>query len=220
MARRYGLISELGLHAIERATCTCEICARVHASGESCGGTWNFGSAFHPGRFSIALAWWKDPREPMMAEAQAALFDLIDGALARAKEIQAGPKKANEIGSLNSLAETQGGSSYEGCAMWEMMRSDRWSPSELSMVFNSFSVAGIYFVSHIERPNRQCTHETYGEVSEQDSSKKSRRKPRCTNRHCSIYQLDQDSYTTMHASGCTGCEEIGVDDDELLSILR
>ena len=88
-----------------------------------------------------------DPREPMMIEAQAALFDALDGALAMAIEADIGPE-ANAPGSLSAPS---GGSCHQGDALWNLMQSRGWCCSELTMIFSSFSVAGIFYLSHVER---------------------------------------------------------------------
>ena len=38
------------------------------------------------------------------------------------------------------------------------MRSDGWCPSELSMMFTRLNCAGLYFMSHVERPNPARKH--------------------------------------------------------------
>jgi hypothetical protein len=161
----------------------------------------------------------RDPRAPMMAEAQSALFDVIDGALARAREIQGGGKGEGGPDSVLTLAQTQGGSSYEGCSLWTLTLHDGWCPSELAMIFGSFSIAGIYFLRHLERPNRNHIHRAEPQRPETGSVESSVRKPECSNRHCSLYQLDQESYETKHTEDCPECKEMHVEADELLAIL-
>jgi hypothetical protein len=160
-----------------------------------------------------------DPRESMMTEAQTALFDLIDGALARAKEIE----KASVEDILSPpfySDQDQGGSSYEGSSIWNLMCQDGWCPSELVMIFGSFSVAGIYFLSHLERPNQDHIHQAEPQEPPIDSGTELlTHKPLCSRRHCSLYQLDQDSYQTKHTTECLGCDEMRVLNDELLAIL-
>ena len=158
----------------------------------------------------------RDPRAPIMAEAQAALFDVIDGALAKARELQGG---SNITGPLSSLAQTNGVSLYEGCRLWKLMRQDGWCPSELAMIFGSFSVAGIYFMSYVERPNQGHIHHL--EVTESQHSNARTLVPNlaCSNLRCNLYQLDQDSYKTRHTEDCEGCEDMYVEEDELLGIL-
>jgi hypothetical protein len=155
----------------------------------------------------------------MMAEAQSALFDVIDGALARAREIQGGGKGEGGPDSVLTLAQTQGGSSYEGCSLWTLTLHDGWCPSELAMIFGSFSIAGIYFLRHLERPNRNHIHRAEPQGPETGSVESSMRKPECSNRHYSLYQLDQESYETKHTEDCPGCKEMHVEADELLAIL-
>jgi hypothetical protein len=160
-----------------------------------------------------------DPRASMMTEAQTALFDLIDGALGRAKEIE----KGSDEGILSpsfSFDQTQGGSLYEGSSIWNLMCQDGWCPSELTMIFGSFSVAGIYFLNHLERPNKDHIHQAEPREPPKDyGTELLAHKPVCRRRHCSLYQLDQDSYKTKHTMDCSGCKEMYVQNDELLAIL-
>ena len=157
-----------------------------------------------------------DPREPMMIEAQAALFDALDGALAMAREAEIGP----EANLPSSLSAPSGGSSHQGGALWNLMQSQGWCCSELTMVFGSFSVAGIFYLSHIERPNSAYKHRPNQLQGTDGTGHQQQQLSTCTSHHCGLYQLNQSAYKTRHVEACIGCYEIHVEADLLYAILR
>ncbi|KAL9029666.1 MAG: hypothetical protein Q9196_002120 [Gyalolechia fulgens] len=88
--------------------------------------------------------------------------------------------------------------------LWKILKSNGWCPSEAKAIVERFSVSGSYYMTQIRPPN-PLSH-LQGE--------------KCLHYKCDLRQLNDATYQTKHASGCSGsCAFVGANPDVLASIL-
>lgn len=166
----------------------------------------------------IERATFADPRDPRIAMSMALMNETLRDAF-----ILASIETDQNLPAANTDFP-------EGrCLVYFRMRSDGWCPSELSMMFTRLNCAGLYFMSHVERPNPARKHPMIrvhpAAASATASAIKTEREfiqpgDLCTKFKCSAYQLHEETYRTKHVEGCPGCYDIVADEREIFRILK
>lgn len=121
-----------------------------------------------------------------------------------------------------------------GNILSERMRASGWCPSEIDIIFRRLNCAGIYFMSHLSRPNAHrhhkmirihphpSSHKKGIAASDRTESSLDTSDRLCTREKCSFLQLNDEGYETKHAEGCTksSCYDMVADQRQVLEILR
>ena len=82
------------------------------------------------------------------------------------------------------------------------MRAAGWCPSEIAMLQNRLSVTGRFFASRLRRRGKTVSHVD------------------CTDAVCNASQIDSRTYRTQHINANCRCAHLGIDVDEVSSVLK
>jgi hypothetical protein len=157
-----------------------------------------------------------DCRDPRVAFSMAVLTETL---MDTAYVYSSGTKEF-----LNTLSIKAVGYPWRNVILREM-RQQGWCPADLAMMHQRLSLAGISYMSHIERPGKAKIHRMIrtrpmiSSMSVRQGADDSAGEL-CSMSTCSSRLLHEDSYTTKHVEGCSGCYDMVADYDEILSILR
>ncbi|KAF2642224.1 hypothetical protein P280DRAFT_468657 [Massarina eburnea CBS 473.64] len=116
---------------------------------------------------------------------------------------------------------------YNANIMWNILREDGWCPFEIEAMSRCLSTGALHFMSTTRRPDDTKPHNMIRIRSQQKESNSSRLgqlslsegEKLCTPYNCSIRQIPNDNYETVHCSDCLGCFDVEADANELEAIL-
>jgi hypothetical protein len=175
----------------------------------------------------IATTCLNDPRDPETIAATSLLLEALF-------EYTFIDTVARENPGIKGLI---GGSSSIGTPfnfLFRKMRGTGWCPSELAVMFKRLNTAGLYFMHHMKRPHahRQhkmirihppsLLHNSATASSAISGTHRSSSNDLCNMEKCSFLQLNDETYQTKHADGCSGsnCYDMIGDPQDVLEILR
>jgi hypothetical protein len=176
----------------------------------------------------IQTAVIRDPRDPKIVMSISVLLEILLEFLTTRCESLYTSEYVQGIFAKNNFFQK-----CDSIPYWRV-REHGWCPSELTTIFERLNCAGIHFMSHVERPNPTRKHEmirirpalsskTSGTTANNEpTSDLNRSSNLCTAHMCSFLQLQDETYQTKHAEGCTGsgCYDMVADPNEILRILK
>ena len=82
------------------------------------------------------------------------------------------------------------------------LRFRAWCPSEVSLVMERLDDTSAFFASQVQRRRLEADH------------------TKCSINKCLAFNIVAESYETKHIDGCLGCKHVGIDKEDLASVLR
>lgn len=162
----------------------------------------------------LRMGSYKDPRSPEIVMAISAVMEAFLPALFRHGDLLERALKIQQV-RLSPLWTS---------LIWTQLRGDGWCPSELTALFHRFNTSCLLFLHFLSRPGIHLSHRMInihkGLEPTPDTSQHGPVVGLCTQLKCVHKQLNNNTYQTKHADGCSGCRDVVADADQLCKILK
>lgn len=108
---------------------------------------------------------------------------------------------------------------------FDRFRSTNWCPWDVAVLSRKYSPTLCFYISQFGRPTPWREHLTEANSSNTSHEHEARESdvPQnliCTTQRCVFARIDNETYTTAHAPGCSGCDELSVSRHELSDLLK